>query len=166
MRWAMRNKTSLIALSIAVWWVFVNLPWLTVGQEEFTGGQLIPVLNLLPAIALTALFISMYGKLRKTLLVAIFLVLLVALYVSYSTDLAKSAVVIAELERLSGVLNPDSHQAGVTIATAWGKFAAMALNGLALLSVAFGPRANQSKATEAENEGNAEDNRSLWDEQN
>jgi hypothetical protein len=162
----MRAKTSLIALSIGLWWVLVNLPWLSVGQEEFTGGQLIPVLNLLPAIALTALFISMYGKLRRTLLAAIFLVLLSGVYLSYATDLSSSAVVIAELERLSGVMNPDSHQAGVAISEAWGKYAAMVANLLAVVSVFLGSRASQAKSDDAASQTPSEDNRSLWDEQN
>ncbi len=166
MRWAMRAKTSLIALSIGLWWVLVNLPWLSVGQEEFTGGQVIPVLNLLPAIALTALFISMYGKLRRTLLAAIFLVLLSGVYLSYATDLSTSAVVISELERLSGVMNPDSHQAGVAISEAWGKYAAMGVNLLAVVSVLLGSRTRQASSDDAGSQAPSEDNRSLWDEQN
>ncbi len=162
----MRARTSLVALSIALWWVLVNLPWLLVGQEEFTGGQLIPVLNLLPAIALTALFISIYGKLRKTLLAAIFSVLLAGVYLSATSDLATSAVVISELERLSGVMNPDSHQAGVTIVEAWGKYAAMVVNAIAMITVLFASRSNLGKQSEMSRETPAEDNRSLWDEQN
>jgi hypothetical protein len=162
----MRSKASLVALSVAIWWVLINLPWLIVGQEEFTGGQLIPVLNLLPAIALTALFISMYGKLRKTLLVATALIAVIGLYVSLSTDLAVSAVVIAELERLSGMLNPESHQAGVAISDVWGKYAAVAVNSLAILATIFGLRGSAEKSPRSESEPVSDDNRSLWDEQN
>lgn len=166
MRWAMRSKASLVALSVAIWWVLVNLPWLIVGQEEFTGGQLIPVLNLLPAIALTALFISLYGRLRKTLLVAVALIAVVGLYVSLSADLAVSAVVIAELERLSGMLNPDSHDAGVAISEAWGKYAAIAVNSLAILLTLIGLRNSKERSPNGESESVTDDNRSLWDEQN
>jgi hypothetical protein len=166
MRWVMRAKSSLIALSVAAWWILVNLPWLQVGQEEFTGGQLIPVLNLLPAIALTALFISIYGKLRRTLLIAAASVLTIGLYLSVSVDLSVSAVVVTELERLSGVLNPDSHQAGVTISDAWGKYAAIAANAVALLTALFGLRSNQQRAERKESGSANDDNRSLWDEQN
>ena len=155
-----------MALSVAIWWVLINLPWLIVGQEEFTGGQLIPVLNLLPAIALTALFISMYGKLRKTLLVATALIAVIGLYVSLSTDLAVSAVVIAELERLSGMLNPESHEAGVAISEAWGKYAAVAVNSLSILATIFGLRGRAEKSPRSESEPVSDDNRSLWDEQN
>ena len=162
----MRSKASLVALSVAIWWVLVNLPWLIVGQEEFTGGQLIPVLNLLPAIALTALFISLYGRLRKTLLVAIALIAGVGLYVSLSADLALSAVVIAELERLSGMLNPDSHDAGVAISEGWGKSAAIAVNSLAIVVTVIGLRSTKEKSPSSESESVADDNRSLWDEQN
>ncbi len=166
MRWVIRAKSSLIALSVAAWWILVNLPWLQVGQEEFTGGQLIPVLNLLPAISLTALFISMYGKLRRALLIAAASVLTIGLYLSVSADLSGSAVVVTELERLSGVLNPDSHQAGVTISDAWGKYAAIAANAVALLTALFGLRSNQQRAERKESGSANDDNRSLWDEQN
>jgi hypothetical protein len=162
----MKSKASLAALSVAIWWVLVNRPWLIVGQEEFTGGQLIPVLNLLPAIALTALFISLYGKLRKTLLVATALVASVGISVSLSADLAVSAVVIAELERLSGMLNPESHDAGVAIAEAWGKYAAIAVNSLAILAALFGLRSSKENSTASESASASDDNRSLWDEQN
>lgn len=166
MLWAMGTKASLVALGIAIWWVLVNLPWLIVGDEEFTGGQLIPVLNLLPAIALTALFISMYGNLRKTLLTATVLVSAMGLYLSLTADLAASAVVIAELERLSGMLNPDSHDAGVAISEAWGKYAAIAVNASALLAGLLGLRSTSTKLPRGESESATDDNRSLWDEQN
>lgn len=165
MRWVMRSRTSLAALTIAIWWVFVNLPWLAVGETEFTGGQLIPVLNLLPAIALTAIFISMYGKLRKTLLVAVTVVLAGGLVVSMVSDLMISAVVISELERLSGILNPESHEAGVKIAESWGKFAALGLNLLAILVTVLSIRSKSSRSNRESSEPEARDNRSLWDEQ-
>jgi hypothetical protein len=165
MRWVMRSRTSLAALAIAIWWVLVNLPWLTVGETEFTGGQLIPVLNLLPAIALTALFISMYGKLRKTLLIAVTLVLGGGLFVSLVTDLSISAVVISELERLSGILNPESHEAGVKIADSWAKFASIGLNSLAILVTLMSLRGKSSPGNRESSEPEAQDNRSLWDEQ-
>ncbi len=165
MRWVMRSRTSLSALAIAIWWVFVNLPWLVVGETEFTGGQLIPVLNLLPAIALTALFISIYGKLRKTLLIAVTLVLAGGLFVSLVSDLNISAVVISELERLSGILNPESHEAGVKVAESWAKFASIGLNSLAILVTLMSLRGKSSPANRESSEPEAQDNRSLWDEQ-
>lgn len=161
----MRSKTSLTALAIAIWWVFVNLPWLVVGETEFTGGQLIPVLNLLPAIALTALFISMYGKLRKTLLISVTLVLAGGLFVSLVSDLSISAVVISELERLSGILNPESHEAGVKIAESWAKFASIGLSSLAILVTLISLQGKSSPANRESSEPEAQDNRSLWDEQ-
>lgn len=166
MRWAMRAKSSLAILSIAIWWVFVNLPWISVGSAEFTGGQLIPVLNLLPAIAITALFISLYGKVRTLLLLSVVATLGLAIYLSLSTVIESSAVVIAELERLSGVLNPESHDAGVAIAQSWGKMVAIATNAIAMIITALGLGANRSKPTDAADESESSDNRSLWDEQN
>lgn len=162
----MRAKSSLAILSIAIWWVFINLPWIAVGSAEFTGGQLIPVMNLLPAIAITALFISLYGKLRRLLLVSVMAILGLAIYLSLSTALESSAVVIAELERLSGILNPESHEAGVIIVETWGKLAAITANAIGMAITALGLRATTAKTREASEEMDSGDNRSLWDEQN
>jgi hypothetical protein len=162
----MRSKSSLVVLALALWWVLVNLPWLLVGEQEFTGGQLIPVLNLLPAIALTAVFISLYGKLPKVLLLLVAIVTGLGVFISLSQNLETSAVVIAELERLSGVLNPQSHEAGVSISQLWGKFAAIGTGIATLIAVAFsllGTRATTKTSTKSEE---AADSRSLWDEQN
>ena len=166
MLWEMRAKSSLAILSIAIWWVLINLPWIAVGSAEFTGGQLIPVLNLLPAIAITALFISLYGKLRRVLLISVLAILGIAIYLSLSTALESSAVVIAELERLSGILNPESHEAGVSISESWGKLAAIAANAIGFAITAFGLRATSTKPREVTQQMDSSDNRSLWDEQN
>jgi hypothetical protein len=146
--------------------VLINLPWLTVGEDEFTGGQMIPVLNLLPAIALTAVFISFYGKLRRILLLLAAAVTGLGVYISFSQDLVASAVVIAELERLSGVLNPQSHEAGVSIAHLWGQFAAIGAGIATVLAVVFSLFGSRSKAPASSKTLETEDNRSLWDEQN
>lgn len=166
MRWAMRAKSSASILAIAIWWVLVNLPWLSVGAEEFTGGQLIPVLNLLPAIAITALFISLYGKLRRFLIASVAVILGFGAYISLSVDLSTSAVVIAELERVSGVLNPQSHEAGVAISEQWGKFASVATNSLALIFIALSFTSNKARSDRDNGDEESSDNRSLWDEQN
>ena len=161
----MRSKSSLVVLALALWWVLVNLSWLLVGEEEFTGGQLIPVLNLLPAIALTALFISLYGKLRRTLLFLVAGITGLGIFISISQDLEASAVVIAELERLSGVLNPDSHEAGVSISYLWGQFAAIGAGIATMFAVAFSLFGSKSKSTATAETDQTHDNRSLWDEQ-
>ena len=166
MRWAMRSKSSLLVLALALWWILVNLPWLAVGDQEFTGGQLIPVLNLLPAIALTAVFISFYRKLRRTLLLLVAAVATLGIYVSFTQDLQSSAVVIAELERLSGVLNPESHEAGVSITELWGKLAAMGANAAAVLASVLSLLGSTSGARTKSQTQDSQDNRSLWDEQN
>ena len=166
MRWAMRSKSSLLVLALALWWILVNLPWLAVGDQEFTGGQLIPVLNLLPAIALTAVFISRYRKLRKTLLLLVAAMATLGLYVSFTQDLQSSAVVIAELERLSGVLNPESHEAGVSITELWGKLAAIGANAGAALASVLSLLGSTSEARAKSQTQDSQDNRSLWDEQN
>ena len=165
MRWVMRSKASLVVIALALWWVLVNLPWLLVGEEEFTGGQLIPVLNLLPAIALTAVFISLFGKLRRTLLFLVAGITGLGIYISISQDLEASAVVIAELERLSGVLNPESHEAGVSISYLWGQFAAIGAGIAAMFAVAFSLFGSRSKSTATAETDQTHDNRSLWDEQ-
>ncbi len=162
----MRSKSSLVVLALALWWVLVNLPWLAVGEEEFTGGQLIPVLNLLRAIALTAVFISFYGNLRRILLLLAAAVTGLGVYISFSQDLVASAVVIAELERLSGVLNPQSHEAGVSIANLWGQFAAIGAGIVTVLAVVISFFGYRSKSPASSRTLETEDNRSLWDEQN
>jgi hypothetical protein len=162
----MRSKFSFVVLALALWWVLVNLPWLAVGEEEFTGGQLIPVLNLLPAIVLTAVFISFYGKLRRVLLLLAAAVTGLGVYISISQDLEASAVVIAELERLSGVLNPESHDAGVPIAHLWGQFAAIGAGIASVLAIVISLFGTRSKSTTSAKSDETEDNRSLWDEQN
>ena len=162
----MRSKSSLVVLALALWWVPINLPWLAVGEEEFTGGQLIPVLNLLPAIALTAVSISFYGKLRRILLLLAAAVTGLGVYISISQDLVASAVVIAELERLSGVLNPQSHEAGVSIAHLWGQFAAIGAGIVTVLAVVISFFGYRSKSPASSRTLETEDNRSLWDEQN
>ena len=161
----MRSKSSLVVIALALWWVLVNLPWLLVGEKEFTGGQLIPVLNLLPAIALTAVFISLYGKLRRTLLFLVAGITGLGIYISISQDLEASAVVIAELERLSGVLNPKSHEAGVSISYLWGQFAAIGAGIAAMFAVAFSLFGSRSKSIAKAETNPTHDNRSLWDEQ-
>jgi hypothetical protein len=165
MQWAMRSKSSLVVLALALWWVLVNLPWLAVGEEEFTGGQLIPVLNLLPAIALTAVFISFYGKLRRILLVLVAGITGLGVYISLNQNLEASAVVIAELERLSGVLNPESHEAGVSISYLWGQFAAIGAGIATVIAVALSLFGSRSNSNAKVNTDDTQDNRSLWDEQ-
>lgn len=166
MRWVMRAKNFTIAASIALWWVLVNLPWLVVGAEEFTGGQLVPVMNLLPAIALTALFISLYGKFRRSLLLAVAVILALGGYLTITTDLTQSSVVIAELERLSGVMNAQSHQAGVEVSGSWARIAAFASAIVASVITLFGLRAKSTAEVRQQVATESIDNRSLWDEQN
>jgi hypothetical protein len=161
----MRSKSSLVVLALALWWVLINLPWLAVGEEAFTGGQLIPVLNLLPAIALTAVFISFYGKLRSVLLLLAAAVTGLGVFISFSQDLEASAVVIAELERLSGVLNPESHDAGVSISQLWGQFAANGAGIATVLAVVLSLFGSSTKTSASAKSDETEDNRSLWDEQ-
>jgi hypothetical protein len=166
MRWVMRSKSSVLVLALAIWWILVNLPWLSVGDQEFTGGQLIPVLNLLPAIALTAVFISLYGKLRKSLLLLVTAVASLGLYISFNQNLEASAVVIAELERLSGILNPESHEAGISISALWGKLAAIGANTAAVFVGVLSISGSRSQTKAVAKSQDSQDNRSLWDEQN
>lgn len=162
----MRSRASIAAFATALWWVLVNLPWLTVGEASFTGSQLLPVLNLLPVIALTALFISMYGKLRRTLLLVSTAVLAFGLYATLVSDLSLSAAAIAELQRLSGILNPQSHDAGVEISEVWGKYAAIGVNVLSIVATAWGFSGTASRSRQEHDEPKQNDNRTLWDEQN
>jgi len=88
------------------------------------------------------------------------------LYISFTQDLQSSAAVIAELERLSGVLNPESHEAGVSITELWGKLAAMGANAAAVLASVLSLLGSTSEARTKSHTQDSQDNRSIWDEQN
>lgn len=137
-----------------------------VGEVEFTGGQVVPVLNLLPAIAFLALFIALYGKFRRALITAVALILILGAYLSMAANLEQSAVIVEELERLSGVMNAESHEAGVRISESWVRVAASTLALVGALTALYSLRRKDAGAAKSEVSVHASDNRALWDEQN
>jgi hypothetical protein len=162
----LKTKLSLLALSLAIWWVTINVTWISIGDSGLTGGELAPALNLAPAIAITALFIAAYGRLVRALLVMVSLVSGVAAYFTVATDWAQSGAVISILERISGVMNADQHAAGVAIEHSPMLYAsalvATLASALAIWAIFAARQPTPSRASE---ETGAIDNRSLWDEQ-
>lgn len=162
----LKTKLSLLALNLAIWWVTINVTWISIGDTGLTGGELAPALNLAPAIALTALFIAAYGRVVRGLLVMVSLVAGVAAYFTLATDWALSAAVVTVLEQLSGVMDADQHAAGVAVNVSpmlyVSTLSASLASALAIWAIL---RAGQPTEARTREETGAIDNRSLWDEQ-
>ena len=161
----MRSKLLALASLIALWWILVNVAWVTVGQNQLTGGQLMPVLNLIPGIALTGIFIAFYRKLVRTLLILVTTALGFATFATFTSDWSSAEAVISVLEQLSGVMNADQHAAGVSVVLSPAIYLSGAVSGIAAIMAlvfAFGNRALERKIVV---DLAREDNRSLWDEQ-
>lgn len=162
----MKRNLGLAALAGGIAWLIVNLDWAVVGQESFTGGQLFPVLNLLPAIALMGIFIARYRKFAGPLLMLSAIAWSWAAWHGLTSSSKSAAVVGAELERISGIQNAEDHMAGVLIADLWPRyvFVTLALVAILFCLLAIFQRRN-SNAIEVGVSETSEDNRSLWDEQ-
>lgn len=164
----MRKPLFLITLASLAWWIAVNLTWVTVGDKDFTGGNLSPVLNLMPGIALLMIFISAYGKLRKSLLIGIALISGYAGYLTLFTDWIASSAVTAEFERLTGIAGGD-HSAlnvatGISAAPTVAAALAFMVTGLTIYATARKPAQAKKRSSEVEVDDEP-DNRALWDEQ-
>ncbi|MCF8528430.1 MAG: hypothetical protein K9G13_00745 [Aquiluna sp.] len=164
----MRKQLFLITSASLAWWITINLTWVTVGDKDFTGGNLSPVLNLMPGIALLMIFISAYGRLRRSLLIGISLIAGYAGYLSFFTYWIGSSVVKAEFERLTGIAGGD-HSAlnvatGISAAPTASAALACLVAGLAIYSSARKPAQTKRRSSEVEVDYEP-DNRALWDEQ-
>ena len=164
----MRKPLFFLTLASLAWWITINLTWVSVGDKDFTGGNLSPVLNLMPGIALLMVFISAYGRLRRSLLIGIALIAGYAGYLSLFTDWIGSSAVTAEFERLTGIAGGD-HSAlnvatGVSAAPTVAAALAGLVAGLAIYSTARKPAPGKTPSTEEEVD-DGPDNRALWDEQ-
>lgn len=152
---------------IGAWWVSINLAWVQVGNEELTGGELSPVLNLLPAIAAVSVFISMYQKPGVILGLVASSLSFIGAWLSVSTQWQNSAEVVEILEQISGIMNADQHASGVrvlvSIVPAISAGIAFA-SGIFLARASFGKRSSSSK-TEIDEAASTNDPRTLWDEQ-
>lgn len=164
----MRKKLSILALSIAIWWISINFNWVQVGEKSFTGAALSPALNLLPAIALLMLFISIYGRLVRLLLLLISGFSAYGAAASLTTTWLAAPAISAEFERLTGIAGGDHTQLGISAElTLWPQFSgalALITAAVALWILLTGRRAStQSKNSETPEE--VLDNRALWDQQ-
>ena len=168
MRWQLKAKLGLAAILIAVWWVTINVAWVEVSStHQLTGGELAGWLNLMPAIALAALFIAGYGRLTRVLGVFAAAVVAYSALVTLTFDWVENQAVIEILEQISGVMNADQHQAGVTLVS----LPTILISGVigiaaatAVLTAVFSKSKSRS-AKPNEPEVDIVDNRALWDEQ-
>jgi hypothetical protein len=167
MRWPVKARLGLAAILVAAWWISINVAWVEVGDKQLTGGELAGWLNLVPAIALAALFIAGYGRVTKTLGVLSALVLGYSALVTLTFDWVENKAVTEILEQISGVMNADQHQAGVTLVTLPAVFISGVIGivaATASLTAVFSKGKSQ-RTIPAETEVQFSDNRALWDEQ-
>lgn len=156
------------AILVAAWWISLNVAWVEVSEkQQLTGGELAGWLNLIPAIALAALFIAGYGKLTKTLGVFAAAVVGYSALVTLTFDWIENKAVTEILEQISGVMNADQHQAGVTLVS----LPAVLISGVtgiaastASLTAVFS-KGKDKRPRSSDSEVELSDNRALWDEQ-
>ena len=92
---------GLAAILIAAWWISINVAWVEVGSnQQLTGGELAGWLNLVPAIALAALFIAGYGRLTKVLGVFAAMVVVYSALVTLTYDWVENQAVTDILEQI------------------------------------------------------------------
>lgn len=168
MRWQVKAKLGFAALLVAVWWISLNVAWVEVNEkQQLTGGELAGWLNLMPAIALAALFIAAYGKLVKILGVFAAAVIAYSALVTITFDWVENKAVTDILEQISGVMNADQHQAGVTLVS----LPAVLISGVVGISastavlIAVFSKGKTQGAGIATDDVEYSDNRALWDEQ-
>lgn len=159
----MTSYKSIAILSIAVSWVLANTAWLSIGQEQLAGTELIQLLNLLPAIALLLIFISSYRKFQRSLLLSAALAMAGFSYLAIFSDLTKTAAAIKIYESLSGIQGAGPSDVEVlSISTLMPWFAAA----FSLASLALTVLTALKPGVKAETKRlELEDNRALWDEQ-
>lgn len=162
----MRRNLGVLALVIVLFWVSVNFTYVQVGEKGFTGSELSATLNLIPGIALIMIFISFYKKLARTLIAAASLILLATSYLIFNSNWLTNVAVIAELERLTGILGGDHTQLGITVTqSAWPTISsaigliAFFIGGFVIYSAR---RVSAPKSLEPEVSEEL-DNRALWD---
>ena len=168
MRWQVKARLGLAAVLIAAWWISINVAWVQVGSnQQLTGGELAGWLNLVPAIALAALFIAGYGRLTKVLGVFAAMVVVYSALVTLTYDWVENQAVTDILEQISGVMNADQHQAGVTLVS----LPAVLISGVTGIAAATSAltavfsKGKTRRTRTAEPEVEILDNRALWDEQ-
>lgn len=157
----MRSYRALAILAIAISWILANTAWLTIGEEDLVGTELIQLLNLIPAISLLLIFIASYRKLEKTLQVLAAIAMTGFVYLSLATDLTSTTAATKIYESLSGIQGAGSTDIDLPSSRSFMPWfsAAFAVASVALtLLSALRPTARaQTKRQEVE------DNRALWD---
>lgn len=164
----MRKQLLLLTLASLAWWITINLTWVNVGDKVFTGGNLSPALNLMPGITLLMIFISAYGRLRRSLLIGIALIAGYAGYLSFFTDWIRSSAVTAEFERLTGIAGGDHSSINVatqiSLAPTVAAVLAILVAGFSIYSIIKKPAAAKKRSSNSRVDEEP-DNRALWDEQ-
>jgi hypothetical protein len=162
----MRRNLAVFAFAVALFWISVNFVFVQAGEKGFTGSELSATLNLIPGIVLIMAFIAAYRKLARTLIGIASMILLVASYLIFDSNWIGNAAVIAELERLTGILGGDHTQLGITITqTIWPTVSAVLGIIAALIGgyVVFSGRKVSPQKDSAIEAVEALDNRALWD---
>lgn len=159
----MRSFKSLAILTIAISWTLANTAWLTIGEEELVGTELIQLLNLLPAIALLLIFIASYRKLEKTLLLLAAAAMTSFALLAVFTDLTSTAAAIKVYEALSGIQGAGASDVEVASVTSLMPWVSV---GVAIIAIAFLVLSAFKPGSRSEiKRQEVEDNRALWDEQ-
>ena len=162
----MRKALTIFAVVVAVFWVSLNLTWVQVGEKGFTGAELSPTLNLVPGIVLIMIFIALYKKLARTLTLLASAALLAGSYAILSTGWISNGSVIAELERLTGVLGGDHTQLGIEVTQSVFPVLSGAIGIIAAVAggfVIFSSRSVSKKIAPKSKEPEDLDSRSLWE---
>ena len=157
----MRSYRALAILAIAISWILANTAWLTIGEEELVGTELIQLLNLIPAISLLLIFIASYRKLEKTLHALAAMAMASFVYLSTATDLTATSAATKIYESLSGIQGAgptdiDLHSSSSFMPWVCATVATIAIV-LILLSALRPTLRAEAKRQEVE------DNRALWD---
>lgn len=99
--------TWIAVLAIAISWLFLLLPWVSIPQTTLTGAELSDLLTLVPGLAILTLLISLYGKGVRFLQLMAGGSLLASGISALATDFARSPVSIQAQEAISGLAGED-----------------------------------------------------------
>jgi hypothetical protein len=153
----------LAILAVAISWVLANTAWLSIGDEDLVGTELIQLLNLIPGISLLLIFIAGYRKLEKSLLVLSAVAMTGFVYLALTTELTSTTAATKIYESLSGIQGAGPADIDLpsnpSLMPWFSAAATLVAVVLTLLSALKPTEKAQIKRQEVE------DNRALWDEQ-
>ncbi|MEY4990319.1 MAG: hypothetical protein RIS08_545 [Actinomycetota bacterium] len=159
----MRSYRALAILAVAISWVLANTAWLSIGDEDLVGTELIQLLNLIPGISLLLIFIAGYRKLEKSLLVLSAVAMTGFVYLALTTELTSTTAATKIYESLSGIQGAGPADIDLpsnpSLMPWFSAAATLVAVVLTLLSALKPTEKAQIKRQEVE------DNRALWDEQ-